>query len=284
MKNTEAQLTNFGLQEAAKDLLSKARVVYPAQAALSNERVTDKWQRLQDKQMPFTIVFCGRDFAVKNGELALEVMRQLRSKYSSLRLIYIGQIPEDKKDSFAPVLRQFDFFPSLPRPEVLDLFAECHVLFHPSWNESLGTVYIEAFAAGMAVVGAYGKHLQHIPEILDPEGAFIVNYEEVEDVLRVDVFREVLQRLIEEPKRAERMGTFNHSLTASNTGRFSLAMRNRELEDAYQFGIEKTQPLRLEDLPYWKESVAFSMPSDDVQRDFKEYAREIGFSGFNLVV
>jgi hypothetical protein len=135
----------------------------------------------------------------------------------------------------------------------------------------------------LAVIGAYGEGLTHIPEILHPEGAKIVDYSEGSKQRLVESYLSFLESLIEAPRTAQRMGDYNYNLVASDTGKFSLRLRNRELKKAYLACAEEKPELRLEELPHWNHSVPFSMESEEIEYDFAEYANEIGFSGINVL-
>jgi hypothetical protein len=78
------------------------------------------------------------------------------------------------------------------------------------------------------------------------------------------------------------MGYYNYDLVASDSGKFSLTLRDKELRNAYAACAGEKTGLQLEELPYWKESVLFSMESEEIQYDFAKYANEIGFSGLSL--
>jgi len=282
-RSAEAQISAIGLRKFSRDFLVKSQVVYPAQAPASKRKVMGKWKNVEARCAPLTIIFCGRDFAVKNGDLALEVFAHLLGCHPAIRLIYIGRIPEDRQRAFADVLKRLEHYHDPPRAQVLAHLAESHILLHPSWSESLGIIYLEAFAAGLAVIGAYGEQLRHIPEILNPEGARVVDFLEGGRTQWVRSYVSMLQSLIESPDIAKRMGCCNYDLVASHTGKFSIACRDKALNAAYRTFVKGKVGLRMEELPNWKDSVLFSMDSDEIQVDFAKYAAEVSFSGCNLV-
>ena len=192
---------------AAEEFLRKACVLYPAQAVLAAEAFARKW----DAPVALEIVFCGRDYWTKGGRLALQVFERLLESGANVRCTYIGTIPTDERP------RRVCHYPSLERPEVLSVFAKSHVLFHPSPFEGLGTVLLEASAAGLAVVCAKGRGMEHIDEVFDGGGAFFVDRDAPAPE---EAFEQHLRALIADPAAAAEMGRRNHE--RSSAGKFSL--------------------------------------------------------------
>lgn len=284
LRSAREQISANALLDAGHQFLAKSRVIYPAQVPLATDVITAKWKALEAGRTPLTIIFCGRDFAVKHAELALDVFEQVLERHPDVRIIFISRVPEGRQHARARVLNRIEFHDEVTRSEVLAGLEASHILFHPSSVESLGIIYLEAFAAGLAAVGGYGEGLRHVPEILHPEGARVVDYQEGSPAQWIQAYVSLLESLIEAPGIAREMGQYNYGLVASASGQFSFAVRHRQLGEAYRACSDETAGLQLEELPHWTESIPFSMESDEVQWDFDEYAREIGFHGSNLAI
>jgi glycosyltransferase involved in cell wall biosynthesis len=249
---------------AGAAFLEKARVLYPAQRAVPREAVEEKWA----SPAPLEIVFCGRDYWTKNGRLALEVFGRVAGP--AVRCTYIGEIPADEAARHQDILRRLTWHPSLDRAHVLAVFARSHVLFHPSPYEGLGTVFLEASAAGLAVVCSKGLGMEHVAEVFDDDGALYADRDADAE------FERQLVRLIAEPAAARQMALRNHERAAN--GRFSLAERNRQLVTAYEeaLGAGAGKPLSIDDLPDRSGAVLHTMSSEEVKADETAYRAEIG--------
>jgi glycosyltransferase involved in cell wall biosynthesis len=149
---------------AGTAFIEKVRVLYPAQPALACQALTDKWAA----SAPLEIVFCGRDYRTKNGALALSVFGRVMGP--RVRCTYVGAIPAEEAERHRDVLRRLTWHPTLDRADVLALFARSHVLFHPSPYEGLGTVFLEASAAGLAVICSNGPGMEHVAEVSSSTG------------------------------------------------------------------------------------------------------------------
>jgi glycosyltransferase involved in cell wall biosynthesis len=283
LKSAKRQIAASGLEKLGSEFLTKCQVVYPAQAPVAKEKVKAKWEALEAGRAPPTVIFCGRDFAVKNGAVALEVFDRLLQRKPHVRIIYIGHIPDSHLKVRAGLLRKIEFHSDLRRTDVLDRLAASHILFHPSRSESFGMIYLEAFAAGLAVIGASGDGLCHISEILNPEGARLVHHSKRNHSLWVNAYAFFLEALAETPDISKRLGYYNYELVALDSSKFSITGRNRKLKTTYSACAADGPKLHLEELPYWNDSVLFSIKSDEVLCDLVKYAHEIGFDGSNVV-
>jgi glycosyltransferase involved in cell wall biosynthesis len=256
---------------AAGAFLEKVRVLYPAQRAIPWQVLSGKWAL----PAPLEIVFCGRDYRTKNGSLALTVFG--RAVGPGVRCTYIGEIPDDEAERHKGVLRRLTWHPSLDRSAVLEVLAGSHVLFHPSPYEGLGTVFLEASAAGMAVICSKGLGMEHVSEIFEEDGALFVDRDE-----DAGVFEERLHELMANPAAARQMGFSNYERAAN--GRFSLAERDRQLVAAYEEALSggAGEPLSVEDLPDCAGTVAHTMSSEEVKADETAYRAEIGMQEARL--
>ncbi len=250
---------------AGEAFLDKARVLYPAQHALPRQAVMDKWAT----PAPLEIVFCGRDYWTKNGRVALAVFA--RALGPAVHGTYIGAIPAAEAERHSEVLRRLTWHASLDRAQVLTVFARSHLLFHPSPYEGLGTVFLEASAAGMAVVCTKGRGMEHIDEIFGDDGALFV--ENAEDA---PAFERQIRAAIAHPAAAREMGLRNHRRAAE--GPFSMAARNRELIAAYDEALANPapRPLTIADLPDHAAAYPHTLTSEELKADEIAYRAEIG--------
>jgi glycosyltransferase involved in cell wall biosynthesis len=240
--------------DAGRAFLEKARVLYPAQRAIPEETMHAKWAA----PAPLEVVFCGRDYATKNGALALDVFERVLGP--AVRIAYIGEIPETEAARRRGLLERIAWRASLDRAEVLAIFARSHVLFHPSPYEGLGTVFLEASAAGMAAICSDGPGMEHVGEVFEQNGARFAR--------DATGFEEALRAAIANPLATSQMGFSNYERAAR--GRFSLAERDSELTVAYE--EPPSEPWRLADAPL------YTMTSEEVKADEAAYRAEIGMA------
>jgi glycosyltransferase involved in cell wall biosynthesis len=263
---------------AAEAFLKKACVLYPAQPALAPEEVARKWAAPE----PLEIVFCGRDYWTKCGSLALGVFGRILADGARARCTYVGEVPADERVRYEAVLSRLTFHPSLDRVKVLEVFARSHVLFHPSPYEGLGTVFLEAAAAGLAVICAKGKGMEHIGEVFEKGGAAFVDRDTIRLGSEAEAFEARLRSLIADPAAAAAMGRLNHERAAR--GKFSLAERDRHLVAAYEEALRGAagEPLTLRALPDIAGAVPLTMTSEEVKADEAAYREAIGMKESRL--
>jgi glycosyltransferase involved in cell wall biosynthesis len=261
-------LVEMGLEPWIPRLAPRCAVVYPATAALPRRQLVQKW----DAAPPLRLLFCGRDFAGKDGALALRVVRRLMHGGAAVDFTYIGEIPPASRQTFADVLARAQVFASLSRGAVQRLMARSHILFHPSPRESVGMVFIEAAAAGLAVVASRSTGLAHLAELLPPRGVFAVDREHGSAGEHEERFTRALIRLLGQSQRARRMGLANHRQALE--GPISLHRRNGVLAALYGETRRYTgPPLTLDALWRGHPGTAASLDSRRVGQLIERYRR-----------
>ena len=250
--------TKYGLDRAAQmisDLdagadgqtfLQKARVLGPAMPPLSPPRLGAKWQG----EPRMNVLFCGVGWQLKNGPLAIRVMAKLAAKHPAARFIYAGDTPPEYRDdhrrrALPPNLRLLG---QVPHEHVKTLFEGAHILFHPSKSESFGMVLLEAAAAGLAIVCARGRGMEHLDEILDARGAATFDRGVVPAADEEDIFTTLLDGLLTDRQAARAMGMWNHARV--ETSMLSTVNRNAALASVYHRAVETAagEGLREQDL------------------------------------
>ena len=237
-------LMQLDLESWIEPLLAKAVVVYPATPAVPTAEIVSKWQRPRRLQL----LFCGREFQAKDGALALRVARRLLARGHDLAFTYVGDIPTSARHRFRDVLARVRVFGWLPRPSVLALMKEAHVLFHPSPDESVGMVLLEAAAAGLAVVASDGPGLPQLQELLPSGGVSGVDRRRGGPIDHERRFEAALDALLRSRARGRVMGLCNHRRALD--GPISVRQRNEALASVYEATLRRTgiQPLGVEDL------------------------------------
>ena len=135
------------------------------------------------------ILFIGRDFFRKGGDLVVEAFKILKEKYSSnLKLIIIGQ-------KYWPLNGEIPDGVELigeARGEIIrNLYMMADLYCMPSRFEPLGTVFVEALSFGVPCIG---RNLCAMPEIIKPGiNGYLLDNENPENLaeLMVKVFEDV---------------------------------------------------------------------------------------------
>src|SRR6185312_8875583 len=237
-------LVELQLERWIEPLIGKAVVIYPATQALPAEEIARKW----DRQRRLKVLFCGRAFRAKDGELALTVVRRLFERGHHFEFTYVGHIPAWAHDRFRDVLAQIRVFESLPRRSVLALMKDAHVLFHPSPNESVGMVFLEAAAAGLAVIASEGPGLPQLSELFSSAGVRSVDRVSGNQIEHERRFEAALEACLRSWARTRAIGFRNHR--RARDGAISVLQRNEALASIYESTLrhQGTTPLHVTDL------------------------------------
>ncbi len=129
---------------------------------------------VRDPQRPPVILFIGKEFHRKGGDVLLQAFSQLQSRFPSARLRLLTQKPPQAADT-PPQVEWVA--PTWDRTAVARLYAEADVFVLPSRLETWGDVLLEAMAYGLPCVGVSGEAMPemiqdgHTGRIVPPQDA-----------------------------------------------------------------------------------------------------------------
>jgi glycosyltransferase involved in cell wall biosynthesis len=166
----------------------KVVVIHPG-AMLAN--FPDPTRPVERRPGPVRILFVGRDFERKGGDLLLRVFKRGLRQSSELQLVTSEDIPAGDGVSVYRGLGPHS-------PELLRLYAEADVFAFPTRADCFGVVLTEAMAASLPIVTT---RVAAIPEAVeDGESGFIIEPDDG------DALQDRLLRLVSSPDLRRRMG------------------------------------------------------------------------------
>ena len=204
---------------AFETFAAKSDVIYPAVQARPATTHTGGVVR---------VLYSGRTFDDKGGELALDVFNQLSERFGdAVRLTVVGA-------SCASVGERqgVNVVPLLPRDEYLALVADSQIFFSPTLFESFGMALLEAAAAGLAIVTSCGAGMEHVSEMFEDGRHACLVPNEWSYEAKVGAYVSLLERLIADAGCRREMGAEARSLV--EVGPFSIEKRNRALWAHYE--------------------------------------------------
>lgn len=219
-------LAKCSAQREADLVHAKLRVLHPAVPPIDVALAERKWST----PTRLRLVYCGQGFEAKRGLWALRVFVDLAKHPNVERCTFVGDVPENARREFLGQ-STIEHHRALTHGEVLDLFARAHVLVHPSDNESVGAVVLEACAAGMCVVARSGYGMEHLGEWFSGGGAFLAASEAADSAAAEARFHYEVLQCVEQVQRARDYAMLNHA--RSTHGPWSLSARQSALLEAY---------------------------------------------------
>lgn len=230
------QMVRWFAGDGATAILAKMILLTPALPRLELAGL-EKW----DERAATTVVFCGRWFVPKKGELALRVMARLLARFPHVGYLYIGPIPPGKSEEYGAVLGRIEHYPAVSRSDVAAILARAHILLHPSIGENVGAIFAEAATAGVAIVAARDCS-EHLSDWFGGGGATLIDREGLTSEAEENGFFDAVSSLVLDRGAAASMGRFNHS--RAREGLFSVEARNRVLDKLYdRASAAASQPL-----------------------------------------
>jgi glycosyltransferase involved in cell wall biosynthesis len=133
-----------------------------------------------------TILSVGRLVPDKGQEIVIRALAELTEKHPNLRYTSIDDGPDRKR--LVRLTRELNvagrttFLGRLSRREVSEAMKRCTVFALPSRNEALGCVYLEAMAAGKAVIACRGQGIEDV--IRHAENGWLIGPDNVPEMIQ----------------------------------------------------------------------------------------------------
>ena len=103
------------------------------------------------------LIYAGRINANKNIKIALPVVKSLRNKGYSVRLIVAGKNQDQKIYDSLLQAEHVTVYPELPKEELIKLYRMSDIFIMPSFTETFGLVYVEAMSQGLPIIYTRGQ-------------------------------------------------------------------------------------------------------------------------------
>lgn len=183
---------------------AKQHAVYMPENGIDASRFSAEGRPAPSEINPHRILFVGRLVPYKGADVVIDAFGASESLRRDAELVIVGDGPqrpalEAQVDELG-LRGQVTFTGRLPQPEVVTHFRESSVFAFPSLREFGGGVVLEAMACGLpAIVLDHGGPA----ELITPETG--VTLPVADRSTRVDSLRAVLEQLLGDPQRLDRM-------------------------------------------------------------------------------
>lgn len=145
------------------------------------------------------ILFLGRDYKRKGGDVALRVFENLKKSFDNLHLTFIGRIPDKEVVEKIREDGSISYFEFVSKKDLHEkIFPETDVFLLPTRAEAYGMSIIEAMSYGIPVVSS---NISAIPEVVE-DG--VSGY--LAPPRSVGLFTRQCGRLLDDKEKMERMG------------------------------------------------------------------------------
>lgn len=179
----------------------------------NNEIFTSgKNSSFSEKSKSTILLSVSRLIKTKGIDLNLYAFKKLLSKYDDLIYLIIGKGPMQLHlENLAKELKiekKVKFIGFLPHKKIMQYMFSCDIFVLPSWQETLGLVYIEAMAHGKPVIGVKGQGIDGIVE--HKRNGMLVEPKDIDSLV------EMIAYLIDHPQEAKKMGERAKKLVLEN--------------------------------------------------------------------
>jgi len=219
-----------------KNILDKIRLL-PFGLPLKNYKLKKDSEKIN-------ILFVGRYFEAKGGNVAVKVMDFLTKKYDNVYGVVVSETPEEiiqkyrknKKIKFYGLMGQDKLFK--------EIYSEADIFFYPGFSDTFGFALVEVLGFRVPVVTFDGFARGEIIE--DGKNGFVIEHKEHDDVWRnfrknldkkyIDEAIDKTEKLILNKGLRKKMGDYGFKMIKE--GKFSIKNRNKILKEVYSEALE----------------------------------------------
>lgn len=149
------------------------------------------------------VLFVGRIAKRKGADIVFKTIAQIQKKYKNFEFYFVGPMGDINLHSYK--LDNWDNVHMLDyQSDVCHWMSKCDIFFFPSRMEGFGTVFIEAMASGLPVIG---KRIEGITDYIFDE-----KYSSILDSEDVDLYADELIRISTDSEYFEKLRSLGLSL------------------------------------------------------------------------
>jgi len=212
------------------ELKKKVEIVYPA---LPPGKFPEK------KYKKINLLFIGRDFIGKGGEIALEIMDYLTKKYKKVFGTIVSDIPKRFYNKYYKN-KKIKLYSLIPQEKLFkEIYPNSDIFIYPTRSDTLGFAILEAQSFGIPVIATKTKSTHTINEtISDGKTGFVIvgdysawtdNKKEKDRIVK-DIIKKT-EKLIKDKRLLKKMS--NNCVKEFKGGKFSIKERNKKLEKIF---------------------------------------------------
>lgn len=218
-----------GILEQFPELKNKIEIIYPAVPL-------HKFKKKEDNKIK--ILFVGREFKIKGGDIALGIMDKLTKKYPNVEGIVVSDVPPEIIKKYS-VNKKINFLGLVSQERLFnEIYPQSDIFLYPTFSDTFGFAIIEAQSFGLPVVAMKTKSTHTITEtIQERKTGFIIENLSADAINRI-IPQKVLNKMTKKieglilDRKILKIMSKNCTNEIKN-GRFSIKGRNKKLGKIY---------------------------------------------------
>jgi glycosyltransferase involved in cell wall biosynthesis len=213
------------------ELKDKLEVVYPAVPQKRFKKIMHKRK---------AIIYVARDFYIKGGLIALEVLKKVSKEYD-VDIYFVS----DESHKFRSKNSKIKFLDLMPQKKLFKYFMKSDIFFYPSLADTFGFASLEAMSFGLPTVSINTQRTPSIKDIVLPgkTGALVdfpktINFYKVGQAEKelIDKLFDEIGKLLKDEKILKKMS--KNCIREIQSGKFSIKERNAKLTKIYKEALD----------------------------------------------
>ena len=167
--------------ESSETIINKMHILHPPQSLMADKTMVE--EKYQHMDSPLEVLFVGRLFFRKGGDVLIDVLTKLKKDHQ-IHLTVVSSMEygdlvsastEKDRQKYEKIISESDwitFYSSLPNSEVLKLSKKAHIGCLPTLADTYGFSVLEMQACGCPVITT---NIRALPEINNDDTGWICN-------------------------------------------------------------------------------------------------------------
>jgi glycosyltransferase involved in cell wall biosynthesis len=216
-ETTKEKISKVFKDPVVDSKLDLLRFAYPA-----NKIVNQNKRKL-------TLLFIGRYFFDKGGDVALEVMDRITKKSNNINVIFVSETPTEYKKKYSKN-KSIKFMTLMSHNELFKkIYPKSNIFIYPGFSDSFGFMFIEAMSFGIPIITVDGFARREIVE--EGKTGYIIPKHTNKEKIINDMIT-ATEKLIKNTSLRTEMGKNAHNEVKN--GKWSVKKRNDKLEEVYK--------------------------------------------------
>lgn len=227
-----------GILKELPEIKDKVEVLYPP---------IPKQKKIKSSSRKINLLFIGRDFEIKGGQIALEVFDKLTKKYKNVHAIMISNIPKNFLEKYKNN-KKIKFYDSLISHKKVseEIYPNADIFLYPTFSDTFGFAILESQSFGLPIIATKTLSTHTLQETID-EGktGFIIQNLSADAINRVfqpKIIEQIIEKaelIITNKKLLKNMS--KNCVEKFNVGKFSIKKRNKRLRNIYLNAIKENK-------------------------------------------
>lgn len=222
-----------GIINEFPEISDKVEIVYPG---IPEQKIKKSFSK------NISLLFVGRDFNTKGGQIAVEIFDKLTKKYPHVFADVVSDTPSKILQKYKGN-KKINFYKLMSHEKLFrEIYPKADIFVYPTFSDTFGFAILEAQSFGLPVVATKTQDTHTIREIIvNGKTGFIINAlgaNYITQIASPDIIQQMtkkIEMLIKNKKMLQEMS--KNCIKEIRSGKFSTKRRDEKLKRIYREAV-----------------------------------------------